>query len=149
MGRFDGAPMIQPILFESAIYWLCVLIVRVAEGLIYFLAAGGSIADFPAYLVEHFSWSPFLSIQLWLMVLFLVYVAIHELSMLFGHGELYRLFFRWRSSEAKLARRLARSPAHPANSVEAISERGSPAYAELIDILCELASPPVATSVRV
>jgi hypothetical protein len=90
--------MIQPVLFKSAIYWLCVLIVRLA-------AAGGAIADFPAYLVEHFSWSPFLSIQLWLMVLFLVYVAIHELNMLFGHGELYRLFFHWRSSEAKLARR--------------------------------------------
>ena len=28
MRRFDGAPMIQPILFKSAIYWLCVLIVR-------------------------------------------------------------------------------------------------------------------------
>jgi hypothetical protein len=39
------------------------------------------------------------------MVLFLFYVAIHELNMLFGHGELYRLFFRWCSSEAKLARR--------------------------------------------
>ena len=31
MRRFDGAPMIQPILFKSAIYWLCVLIVRLAE----------------------------------------------------------------------------------------------------------------------
>ena len=39
------------------------------------------------------------------MVLFLVYVTIHELNMLFGNGELYRLFFRWRSSEAKLPRR--------------------------------------------
>ena len=27
MRRFDGAPMIQPILFKSAIYWLCVLVV--------------------------------------------------------------------------------------------------------------------------
>jgi hypothetical protein len=36
MRRFDGAPMIQPILFKSAIYWLCVLIVRLAEGLIHF-----------------------------------------------------------------------------------------------------------------
>ena len=37
------------------------------------------------------------------MVLFLVYVTTHELNMLIGDGELYRLFFRWRSSEAKLA----------------------------------------------
>ena len=66
---------------------------------------GGSIADFPAHLVEDFSWARFLSIQIWLMVLFLVYVTIHELNVLFGDGELYRLFFLWRSSEAKLTRR--------------------------------------------
>ena len=46
MRRFDGAPMIQPILFKSAIYWLCVLIVRLAEELVHFVAAGGAIADF-------------------------------------------------------------------------------------------------------
>ena len=66
MRRFDGAPMIQPILFKSAIYWLCVLIVRLAEGLVHFLAAGGVIADFPEHLVQHFSWPRFLSIQIWL-----------------------------------------------------------------------------------
>ena len=75
MRRFDGAPLIQPVLFKSAIYWLCVFMVRLAEGLVHFLAAGGVIADFPTHLVEHFSWPRFLSIQLWLMVLFLVYVT--------------------------------------------------------------------------
>src|SRR5207342_1521326 len=125
MRRFDGAPMIQPILFKSAIYWLCVLIVRLAERLVHFVASGGAIAGFPAHLVEHFSWSRFLSIQIWLMVLFLVYVTTHELNMLIGDGELYRLFFRWRSSEAKLTRRqrirlLARlNRLTDANSIEA------------------------------
>src|ERR1700675_3883810 len=71
MRHFDGAPMIQPILFKSAIYSVCVLIVRLAEVLVSFLAAGGAIADFPTYLVGHFSWPRFLSIQVWLMVLFL------------------------------------------------------------------------------
>jgi hypothetical protein len=155
MRRFDGAPMIQPILFKSAIYWLCVLMVRLAERLVHFLPGGGSIADFPAHLVEDFSWARFLSIQIWLMVLFLVYVTIHELNVLFGDGELYRLFFRWRSSEAKLTRRqrirlLTRlNRLTEANSIEAFSERGSLAHAELVDILHQLASPPVATSVRV
>jgi hypothetical protein len=68
MRRFDGAPMIQPILFKSAIYWLCVFMVRLAEGLVHFLAAGGVIADFPTHLVEHFSWPRFLSIRArWLL----------------------------------------------------------------------------------
>jgi len=155
MRRFDGAPMIQPILFKSAIYWLCILIVRLAERLVHFLVAGGAIADFPAHLIQHFSWSRFLSMQIWLMVLMLAYVTIHELNMLFGDGELYRLFFRWRASEAKLTRRqrirlLTRlNRLTEANSVEAISDRSSPAHAELVGILHQLASPPVATSVRV
>jgi hypothetical protein len=155
MRRFDGAPMIQPILFKSAIYWLCVLIVRLVEGTVHFLAAGGAIADFPEYLVQHFSWSRFLSIQIWLTVLFLTYVTIHELNLLFGDGELFRVFFRWRSSDAKLTRRqrirlLTRlNRLTEATPIEVFSERASPAHAELVDILRQLASPPVATSVRV
>jgi hypothetical protein len=149
MRRFDGAPLIQPILFKSAIYWLCVFMVRLAEGLVHFLAAGGVIADFPTHLVEHFSWPRFLSIQLWLMVLFLVYVTTHELNMLIGDGELYRLFFRWSSSEAKLTRRqrirlLTRlNRLTEANPIEAFSDRGSPAHAELVEILHQLALPVV------
>src|SRR5262249_13623560 len=146
MRRFEGAPLIQPILFKSAIYWLCVLIVRLAEGLGHFLAGGGGIALFPAYFVDRFSWPRFLSIQLWLMVLFLVYVTVHELNELFGNGELFRLFFRWRSSEAKLTRRrrarlLVRlNRLTETNSVETISEPGSSEHIELVGILRELAS---------
>src|SRR6516165_8683225 len=40
MRRFDGAPMIQPIIFKTAIYWLCILIARLAEELVQFLANG-------------------------------------------------------------------------------------------------------------
>ena len=154
MRRFDGAPMIQPILFKSVIYWLCVLMVRLAEVFVSFLAAGGAVADFPTYLVEHFSWPRFLSIQVWLMVLFLVYVTIHELNMLIGDGELYRLFFRWSSSEAKLTRRqrirlLTRlNRLTKSNPIEAFSDRGSSAHAELVDVLRQLASPPVVPSTR-
>ena len=153
MRRFDGAPIIQPILFKSAIYWLCVFIVRIAEGLVHFLWDGGSLTDFPTYLIGHFSWSQFLSIQIWLMVLFLIYVTAHELNTLFGDGELNRLFFRWRASEAKLTRRhrirlLTRlNRLTEANPIEAFTERGSPAHVELVDILHQLASPllPVRT----
>jgi hypothetical protein len=86
------------------------------------------------------------------MVLFLVYVTIHELNELFGNGELYRLFFRWRSSEAKLTRRqrmrlLTRlNRLTEANPIGAFSDRASPVHEELVAILHELASPPAASS---
>jgi hypothetical protein len=154
MRRFDGAPMIQPILFKSAIYWVCVLIVRLAEELVHFVAAGGAIADFGNHFAGQFPLARFLSIQIWLMVLFLVYVTIHELNELFGDGELYRLFFRWRSSEAKLTRRqrirlLTRlNRLTEANPIEAFSDRTSPVHTELVAILHQLASPPAASSVH-
>ncbi len=152
MRRFDGAPLIQPILFKSAIYWVCVLIVRLTEELVHFVAAGGAIADFGDHFAGQFPLARFLSIQIWLMVLFLVYVTIHELNELFGNGELYRLFFRWRSSEAKLTRRqrirlLTRlNRLTEANPIEAFSDRTSPAHTELVAILHQLASPPAASS---
>ena len=152
MHRLDGRPLIQPILFKTAIYWLCILVVRLAEELIYFIAGGSAVSDFPTFLVDHFSWPRFLSIQIWLMVLFLVYVTAHELNTLFGDGELCRLFFRWRSSEAKLTRRrrirllIDLNRLTEANSIEVISERGSPPHTKLIAILHELTPPPLVGS---
>jgi hypothetical protein len=152
MRRFDGAPLIQPILFKSAVYWLCVLIVRLAEEFVDFVAAGGAVVEFGDHFAGQFPLARFLSIQIWLMVLFLVYVTIHELNGLFGDGELYRLFFRWRSSEAKLTRRqrirlLTRlNRLTEANPIEAFSDRTSPVHSELVAILHQLASPPAASS---
>jgi hypothetical protein len=148
MRRFDGAPLIQPILFKTAIYWACVFVVRLAESLVHYLRGGGALADFPQHMIEGFSWPRFLTVQVWLMVLFLVYVTIHELNQLFGHGELYRLFFRWTSSQAKLSRRervrlLARlSRLIEANSIEALSTPRTAAHGELVAIIRALAAPP-------
>jgi len=146
MHHFDGAPLIQPILFKSAIYWVVVFLFRIGEGLMHFLIAGGAVGDFPDFLAAQFSWPRFLAIQVWLMVLFLIYVTAHELDTLFGDGELPRLFLRWHSSEAKLTRRqrirlLTRlNRLTKAVPIEVISDRGSPAHAELVAILRQLAA---------
>ena len=148
MRRFEGAPLIQPILFKSLIYWAVTFVVRIVDGYVHFLGDGGASADFFPYLVDKFSWPRFFLVQVWLMVLFMIYVTIHELNTLFGDGELPRLFLRWHSSEAKLTRRqrirlLTRlNRLTEANPVEVISERGSPAHVELVGILRQLAARP-------
>ncbi len=150
MHRFDGAPLIQPILFKTAIYWVFVFVFRIAEGLFHFMREGGALGDFPGFLMGQFSWPRFLSIQIWLMVLFLVYVTAHELNLLFGDGELPRLFLRWHSSEAKLTRRqrirmLVRlNRLTQANPIDVIGEKGSAAHAELVEILRQLAERKIA-----
>ncbi len=119
MRRFDGAPLLQPILFKAAIYSACVLLVRIGEELLHFLPDAGPLVDFPQHLIDRFSWPRFLTIQVWLMVLFVIYVTIHELNALFGDGELYRLFFRrLRAGEADA------TPAHPVADAPQPPHRG-------------------------
>jgi len=154
MRRFEGAPLIQPILFKSMIYWAVTFVVRLADGYAQFLREGGASGAFFQHLVETFSWPRFLSIQVWLMVLFLIYVTIHELNTLFGDGELPRLFFRWRSSQAKLTRRqrirlLTRlSRLTETHDLAEFKDASTPAHAELVEIVTRLASPPVAAATR-
>lgn len=144
MSRFDGSPLIQPILFKSLIYWLCVLAVRLAELSVHFAIEHGTLEGFGAHLVEQFSWRRFVAIQVWLMVLFMLYVAVHELNTLFGDGELRRVAFHWYSTRAKRQRRkrirlLTRlNRLTQSHSSDDIREPGSTANDELVRILEEL-----------
>ncbi|MGH8764183.1 MAG: hypothetical protein ACRET8_00545 [Burkholderiales bacterium] len=148
MRRFEGAPLIQPILFKSAIYWAVTFAVRIADGFVQFVREGGAPGAFPQYVADAFLWQRFVMIQLWLMVLFMIYVTIFELNMLFGDGELPRLFFRWRSSEAKLTRRqrirlLVRlSRLTETHDLAEFKDASTPVHAELVAIVTQLASRP-------
>ena len=44
--RFDTAPMIQPVLFKTIVYWAVVFLVRFLEKLVEYLFAGGTPAGF-------------------------------------------------------------------------------------------------------
>src|SRR5262249_36760161 len=63
MRRFDGAPLIQPVLFKTSIYWVCVLVVRFAEGFLVHLRGGGEVAGFLPLMIDRFSWEQFLLTQ--------------------------------------------------------------------------------------
>jgi hypothetical protein len=52
-----------------------------------------------------FSWHRFLFIQLWILILFLIYVTATEVNRLVGDGRLFALFFRHRRSDARQTRR--------------------------------------------
>jgi len=102
--RYDRAPLIQPILFKTAFYWVIVFFARLLERLAHFLVEGNSPGDFGSYLITTFSWHRFSAISLWIFVLFLIYVTVSEFSHLFGPGEIRRLLFTRRPSELQLNR---------------------------------------------
>ncbi|HKM68513.1 MAG TPA: hypothetical protein VJX94_00255 [Stellaceae bacterium] len=144
--RYDRAPLLQPILFKTAFYWVVVFFARLLERFVHFsIIEHNHPGDFFPYLITTFSWHRFSAISLWLLVLFLIYVTVSEFSRLFGPGELRRLFFTSRPSELQLNRRqrfremLRLSRLMDAHSIGEFRDPTSLAHQELIDILQPLA----------
>src|SRR5215813_7571045 len=147
--RYDRAPLIQPILFKTAMYWAVVFVARLLEHFVRFwLIEGNPLGDFLPHMIATFSWHRFAAIQIWILVLFLIYVTASELNHLLGHGELWRLLFTHRPSELQLNRRqrireLVRlSNLADAHSLEEFRDPTSIAHNQLIDIVRRLAQRP-------
>src|SRR5689334_8374109 len=145
--RFDYAPLAQPILFKTVIYTGIVFLVRLIEALVHYLIEGGAVGSgrFIEHQLSTFSWHQFIAAQMWIFVLFLVYVTGSEINNLLGDGELFKVFFTRRSSELKSTRRarirllvrLARLT--ETNSIAVLQDPAAPAHAELLGILRSLA----------
>lgn len=103
--RFDGAPLIAPILFKTLVYFTVVLIVRFLEGVVEYWVGGGGLNGTLAHLQEEFAWRRFAAVQIWIFVLFLVYTTAAELDGLFGHGGLRRILFERPAADIELRRR--------------------------------------------
>ena len=143
--RYDRAPLIQPILYKTAFYWVVVFFARLLERFVHFSIEGNSPADFIPYLRTIFSWHRFSAISLWIFVLFLIYVTASEVSRLFGPGELRRLFFTSRPSDLQLNRRqrirelLRLSRLADAHSIDEFRNPTSLAHRHMVEILQQLA----------
>jgi hypothetical protein len=147
--HYDRAPLIRPILFKTFFYWGAVFIVRLLEHWIRYRLSGHYVfGGFIPYTVATFSWDRFIAIQLWILVLFLIYVTATELNHLFGEGELWRLLVTSRPSELPLNRRqrifeLVRlSKLADTHSVDEFRDPNSAAHTQLIDIVRRLAVEP-------
>ena len=103
MRRFDHEPLVKPILFKTAVYTLFVFVARLLEALIHYLIQGGHIGSggFVHELLGSFSWNHFIAVQMWILVLFLVYVTASEVNDRIGDGELFRMLFTRPLAELK------------------------------------------------
>ena len=144
--RFDRAPLIRPILFKTAIYWVAVFFARLIERFVHFFVIdGNSPSEFGAYLATTFSWHRFTAISLWILVLFLIYETASEFSQLFGPAEMRRLLFAYRPSELQLNRRqrarelMRLSRLADEHAVDEFRDPVSVAHHELVQIVQRLA----------
>jgi hypothetical protein len=143
---FDRAPLIQPILFKTAIYWIATFIARLAERFVRFsVIEGNRPGDFATYLISDFSWPRFSAISLWIFVLFLIYVTASEFSQLFGPVEMRRLLFAYRPSELQLNRRqrarelMRLSRLADEHEIAEFRDPGSAAHHKIVEIVERLA----------
>jgi hypothetical protein len=144
--RYDRAPLILPILFKTAVYWVIVFLARMLEHFVRFsLIEHNPVGDFLPHMVASFSWHRFVAISLWILVLFMIYVTALEFSQLFGRGEVRRLLFTHRPSDLQLNRQqrirelLRLSRLADAHSVDQFRDPNSAAHHQLIDIVQRLA----------
>jgi len=145
--RFDYAPLAQPILFKTVVYTFFVFVARLIEAFIRYLFEGGVIGGgrFIEQQMGNFSWHQFIATQMWIFVLFLVYVTGSEINALFGDGELFKIFFKRRLPEVKSTRRarirllvrLARLT--ESHHIETLRDPHSAPHRELVAILHDLA----------
>lgn len=146
--RFDNAPLIKPILFKTFMYWAVVFIARLLEAYVHYLAGGGQFGKFLSTLAGNFSLRRFLFIQIWILVLFLIYVTAAELNALFGDGELRRILFsRPRSALSRSRRQRIRALVQLSRLTERYSpdELGRPnsePHREMVGLIRQLAERP-------
>jgi hypothetical protein len=137
--RFDDAPLAKPILFKSVVYTFLVFVARLIEAFVHYVAGGGTVGHggFIEEQLGRFSWYRSAVIQIWIFVLFLVYVTASEVNQRLGEGNLFKVFFTRRSSELKSGRqarsqllvRLTRLT--EANSIETLRDPATAPHAEL------------------
>ncbi|MEL6577367.1 MAG: hypothetical protein AAFU72_00860 [Pseudomonadota bacterium] len=90
--RYPEHPLIWNTLWKTGLYVLVTLVFRIIEKLFSALTGPDGFAAGLAEHLAHFDWPRFLAIQLWLVVLFLVYTAVGELTNQIGRERILQMF---------------------------------------------------------
>ena len=91
--RFPDKPLIYNVLWKTLVYVTAALLVRYVENLFPFFRESGSLAAANRQFVQEIVWPRFWAIQLWFLVLFLVYNAFRELVRVLGRERVLHMFF--------------------------------------------------------
>jgi hypothetical protein len=93
VNRFPDKPLIYNVLWKTAIYFVASLIVRYVEHIIHFWLKAGNFGEANRQLFDEVIWPHFWCVQLWLLILLLLYCAIRELVRTLGRERIITMFF--------------------------------------------------------
>jgi hypothetical protein len=93
INRFPERPLIYNVVWKTAIYFAASLAVRYVEHLIDSWRHAASFAEANRRLFDEVVWPHFWGVQLWLLILLLLYSAFRELARALGRDQIIGLFF--------------------------------------------------------
>jgi len=93
INRFPDRPLIYNVVWKTAIYFGTSLVVHYLEHLVPLWWRLRNLRTANDDLLSHIVWPHFWAVQLWLLVLILVYVALRELTRVIGRRQVYEIFF--------------------------------------------------------
>ena len=93
MRFYRGCPLYQTILYRAVVYSMCVLAFRLLEMLIGHWIKEGDLSAGLDSAHAAFIWHHMTFLQLWTLILFLVYLTVVELLDAYGEGSLKKVFF--------------------------------------------------------
>lgn len=94
VNRFPQKPLVYNVVWKTAIYFIASLGVRYAEHLVEFWRKSASFAIANRRILAEIVWPHFWAVQLWLLILLLVYCAVRELIRALGKERIIQMFFR-------------------------------------------------------
>lgn len=94
VNRFPEKPLIYNVVWKTSIYFGASLVVRYAEHLIHFWRQTGDFVQANRRLFNEIVWPHFWGVQLWLLILLLLYCSLRELVRALGRERIVRIFFK-------------------------------------------------------
>ena len=93
INRFPEKPLIYNVVWKTSIYFLASVAIRYVERLIDSWRQVASFAAANQRLLDQVVWPHFWGVQLWLLVLLLLYCALRELVRALGREQIIGMFF--------------------------------------------------------
>lgn len=93
VNRFPDKPLIYNVVWKTAIYFVASIVVRYLEHLIRAWWRSGSLSEANRYVIDAIIWPHLICVQLWMLVLLLLYCTAREMVRALGRERVLRLFF--------------------------------------------------------
>lgn len=98
LNRFPEKPLIYNVVWKTGIYFVASIGVRYVEHVIRFWRKAGSFSAANRQLFDEIVWPHVLCVQVWLLVLLLVFCSLREYIRAVGRERVINLFFKARRS---------------------------------------------------